>query len=261
MKLSNTYLFPWHEKSRASRDLSSELGVKRILREGSKFEGSPEKWVINYGNSDVPAEVQKCKIINDPKRVAVCVNKLDFFRAMQSAANVRVPPWTNTLEKAMEWVRAGILVAARTKLTARAGAGLVFIENLKEFVKAPLYTKYIRKKEEYRVHFAFGKRIAIQQKVLRKTDDDGRAIDPATVDFRVRSHKNGFIFQRHNLHTPDDVVTQATRAFNASKLDFGAVDVIWNEHLNKAYVLEINTAPGLEGQTLEDYVHAFKESW
>ena len=43
-------------------------------------------------------------------------------------------------------------------------------------------------------------------------------------------------------------------------LDFGAVDVIWNEHESKAYVLEINTAPGLEGSTVEDYKEFFNRA-
>jgi glutathione synthase/RimK-type ligase-like ATP-grasp enzyme len=43
----------------------------------------------------------------------------------------------------------------------------------------------------------------------------------------------------------------------ASGLDFGAVDVIWNERQQRAYVLEINSAPGLEGTTIDDYVRYF----
>jgi hypothetical protein len=36
-------------------------------------------------------------------------------------------------------------------------------------------------------------------------------------------------------------------------LDFGAVDVGWNEHHGEATIYEVNTAPGLEGTTLEKY--------
>jgi D-alanine-D-alanine ligase-like ATP-grasp enzyme len=41
-------------------------------------------------------------------------------------------------------------------------------------------------------------------------------------------------------------------------LDFGAVDVIWNEKEDKYYVLEVNTACGLEGTTLDKYVEQFR---
>jgi len=43
-------------------------------------------------------------------------------------------------------------------------------------------------------------------------------------------------------------------------LDFGAVDIVYNENDNKAYVLEINTAPGLSGTTLEKYVEVFSHA-
>ncbi|MNY81884.1 hypothetical protein D3C86_2236870 [compost metagenome] len=48
-------------------------------------------------------------------------------------------------------------------------------------------------------------------------------------------------------------------AVNALGLDFGAADVIWNDHRKQAFVLEVNTAPGLTGTTLEKYAKALKE--
>ena len=50
----------------------------------------------------------------------------------------------------------------------------------------------------------------------------------------------------------------ALAAMVASGLDFGAVDVIWNSRRLEAYVLEINSAPGLQGQTVENYAAAFR---
>jgi glutathione synthase/RimK-type ligase-like ATP-grasp enzyme len=48
-------------------------------------------------------------------------------------------------------------------------------------------------------------------------------------------------------------------AVSALGLDFGAVDIIWNEREDKCYVLEVNTAPGLQGSTLENYANAIME--
>jgi D-alanine-D-alanine ligase-like ATP-grasp enzyme len=42
-------------------------------------------------------------------------------------------------------------------------------------------------------------------------------------------------------------------------LDFGAVDIIYNEKNNRWVVLEVNTAPGLSGETLNRYVEMIKE--
>jgi glutathione synthase/RimK-type ligase-like ATP-grasp enzyme len=44
---------------------------------------------------------------------------------------------------------------------------------------------------------------------------------------------------------PIPVVRVATRAFNQTDLDFGGVDVMWDENTKQATVLEINSAPSL----------------
>ncbi len=79
------------------------------------------------------------------------------------------------------------------------------------------------------------------------------------VNWQVRNHKNGFIFQHENFELPEECVVKAKEAVELCGLDFGAVDIIWNDKQQRAYVLEVNTAPGLEGKTLEAYAKAFKE--
>ena len=62
--------------------------------------------------------------------------------------------------------------------------------------------------------------------------------------------------------TPDPVRdTIAVNAVKALGLDFGAVDIIYNEKENQYYVLEVNTAPGLEGTTLIKYAERFSKLW
>jgi glutathione synthase/RimK-type ligase-like ATP-grasp enzyme len=51
----------------------------------------------------------------------------------------------------------------------------------------------------------------------------------------------------------------AIRTVEILGLDFGAVDIIWNKKQDRYYVLEVNTAPGLEGETVVRYANAFKE--
>ena len=85
----------------------------------------------------------------------------------------------------------------------------------------------------------------VQQKRQR------RAIDG--INFQIRSHDNGWVFCRRHVAPPTDVLTQAVSAVSVLGLDFGAVDVGWNERNQEATVYEVNTAPGLEGTTLEVY--------
>ncbi len=78
--------------------------------------------------------------------------------------------------------------------------------------------------------------------------------------WKVRNNANGFIFARNGDalgDVPDDVLQQAIDGVTSLGLDFGAADVIYNERSSLAYVLEVNTAPGLEVTTLDNYSAAF----
>ena len=107
---------------------------------------------------------------------------------------------------------------------------------------------YKKKKHEYRVHVFNGEVIDITQKKKRKGAE--------FLDTKIRNHKNGWVYAREDITEPEDLRQQAARAMYAVGLKFGAVDLIWNELENKSYVLEINTAPGLTGATLEKYAQA-----
>jgi glutathione synthase/RimK-type ligase-like ATP-grasp enzyme len=257
------FFYPWHKNSKSVEALREALGddARIILTRGSSFRGTKNKKVINWGSSQLPPEVAEATIYNKPGAIAKAGNKLDFFKLIKDSNEpARVPDWTTDLGTAIKWASKGEVVG-RLALTSSGGTDIVFSSDGIEgnFIKAKLFTRYIKKSAEFRVHIAFGEVIDVQKKVLRTTDDAGNAIDPKTVDFRIRNHRNGFIFQRNNIEVPDDVVFQARRAMGATSLDFGAVDVIWNEHEKQAYVLEINTAPGLEGTTVESYARKFRE--
>lgn len=144
-------------------------------------------------------------------------------------------------------------VLARTILTGHSGAGIKFLEPAAKIV-APLYVQYKKKRHEYRVHFFKNKDgsyqvIDVTQKKKRKGTEN--------LDTKIRNHKNGWVYAREDIVEPQDLRQQALLTANAVGLDFGAVDLIWNEKENKSYVLEVNSAPGLTGTTLEQYCQAF----
>lgn len=63
------------------------------------------------------------------------------------------------------------------------------------------------------------------------------------------NHKNGFAFKLVNSEfVPRPAVDAAILAVKSLKLDFGAVDIIQGKD-GKFYVLEVNTAPGVENST------------
>lgn len=245
------FIYPYKQGSESAKQLAQGLGAKRIMLEGSKFKGSPEKVVINWGSSALSEEALKCKVINKPDAVASAANKLLFFRAV--AEFCRTPDWTTDKEVAEVWRKDGHTVLARHKLTGNSGEGIEIIEG-GEMPDAPLYVRYVPKKQEYRVHVLNGEVVDVQRKARRKDVPDDH------INWRIRNFDNGFIFARGEAlgEVPEDVLTQAVNAVKACGLDFGATDVIYNDKQQLAYVLEVNTAPGLSGSTLDGYVERFK---
>lgn len=125
-----------------------------------------------------------------------------------------------------------------------------------ELPNAPLYTKYVKKKYEFRVHVFNGQ-------VLRTTIKLKRSgVERATT--QIRNLENGYVF----ANVPDGVATEvvelceaeAIKAVAAVGYDYGAVDCVYNARLNRVFVLEVNSAPAMEGTTLEVYSNAIIES-
>ena len=246
------YIYSYNQGSKGSKGLAAALGGKRIKHTGSNFKGSPNKIVINWGASSLPEEVLKCKVINDPQKIAIASNKLHFFKALETSMEETpdIPEWTQYPGEALSWLPTPIV--ARQKLQGHSAEGLVIIEKEEDFVPAPLYTKYVKKKHEFRVHVV-GERVIDVQRKARRLD-----VPNSQVNWQVRNLNGGFIYAREGFTTPEKVKQQALLAIKAIGLDFGAVDILWNNHQERACVLEINTAPGLQGTTVELYANAFQ---
>ena len=164
-----------------------------------------------------------------------------------------------SLTKPVSWTGDTVV---RHKLTGHSGEGIEIVRASEPLPDAPLYVEYIKKENEYRVHIgrcpsksdtadASTSIISIQRKARRLETPDNE------VNWQVRNHDNGFVYVRGGVNPPPAVMDAASRALVASGLDFGAIDVIYNRKEGKAYVLEINTAPGVEGTTVEDYAAFF----
>lgn len=65
-----------------------------------------------------------------------------------------------------------------------------------------------------------------------------------------------WIFENQGLKIPDSAKELAIGVVGAVGLDFGAVDIVLHNNVPK--VLEINSAPGMEGTTLERYFDAIR---
>lgn len=172
------------------------------------------------------------------------------------AGYARTPEFSTSSMDAQMWLNQGYTVVERHILNGNSGAGIRLVEpgDDEGLSRAPLYVRYVPKKQEYRVHVCGGQAVDIQRKARRKDVEDD------AINWKIRNHDNGFIFARNEGDAvPPDVIVQSVKAVTLLGLAFGAVDVIFNEKEQQAYVLEVNTAPGLSGTTLEGYLSRFRD--
>lgn len=245
----NCFIYPYIPASASAKALSDTLGMKRIRHKNSKFKGGKHKTVINWGCSSLPDEVMKCNVINSPEKVNLCSNKLSYYQCISGKEDSpRVPEWTTCKETASKWE---CLTVVRHNLRGSGGDGIELVEAGSPLPNAPLYTKYVKKVSEWRVHVIKGESILVQKKARKN------AVPDDAVDWRIRNLAGGFIYATGLGNPHPDVTKQAMLAMGVAGLDFGAVDVVWNSKKEQAYVLEINTAPGLMGGTLLKYSEVF----
>lgn len=266
--MSRIIIYPYKMGSGSAGVLTEELRSRgyRVLKVFPDRLYSPRRndIVINWGNSHIPTWVLNEPIaprfINYTGDVQNASNKLTAFQTMQEAG-ISIPEFTTNWQEACGWAYT-YRVLARRQLTGHSGAGISTIDpdrnrNIEYdrgmYAGVPLFVKYIKKSEEYRVHVFNGQVIDIQQKMRRN------GLGREEINYQIRVHNNGWVFTRNEINPPEIVTRESINAVNALGLDFGAVDVIYNRYYSTAYVLEVNTAPGLEGQTINSYATAIED--
>lgn len=179
-------------------------------------------------------------------RYGDCKDKL--FQYQWFAAN-GIPsfPFTTSIEEAKEWAASGKVVVARTLTRASEGKGIVIAETPEQVPKAPVYTLYMKKKKEFRVHVFQDKVVAVLEKRKRKGVEH---------DTRIRNSANGYVFCRQDVTEPEGIRELAIKAAKVNSSDFSGVDIGYNEKLNQLFVIEVNSAPGMEATTVINYADA-----
>lgn len=246
------FVLPYKRGSHAARVISRGIGAKQVRLVRSRWRPKLTRLLINWGHTNPPIDVGN-QVLNKPEATALAVNKLAALRRMQEAG-VRVPRFTDSKAEAAQWLaeKPDTVIFCRTMLRASGGRGIVIAKNNLDLVQAPLYTKRVKKQEEYRVHIFRGGVIDVAQKRLRR----GFA-GHADRNAYVRNFHNGWIHAHDNVVCPDSVKEISIQATQALGLDFGAVDVGLTAK-GLPFVFEVNTAPGLENQqTINAYINAF----
>jgi hypothetical protein len=254
--MARIIIYPYNMGSASARALQDGLNrptriAKRVRPDGDYVPRLGDV-VVNWGSGRIPDWAGARFMLNHPTNVASAGNKLTTLQQLM-ANHISTVEWTTDMNVAARWINEGFAAICRTLLRSHSGGGIIIARTHGDLVEAPLYTKYKKKKNEYRVHVFNGNVIDVQEK--RKATEFERDEDQALI----RSHQNGWNFCREDIEHQPILNGVALDTIRALGLDFGAVDIIYNRHDDAYYVLEVNTAVGLEGTTLDIYKRAIEQ--
>lgn len=235
------------------QELRLNANVMSLVSDGSRYRSRVGDIVVNYGNRRYnDAFFGGATVLNSVVALNRAANKVAAFNALR-LAEVKTVEYTVDREVAQNWNRNEI-VYERGTLTGHSGEGITVRLPREGIADAPLYTKGIQgPRREWRVHVFEGVITYVQKKIRR---NGYRELESYRED--IRNHHTGWVYSSNFQDSPpDQVLIQAHKAVSALGLNFGAVDLI-SKNTN-AWVLEVNTAPGLTGTTLETYTHNIVE--
>lgn len=244
-----------------------------------KIKPSPKtKLFINWGLTDLGvSNIPNTPILNHPLHIRRSSNKIETLRLL-SANNIPSPIFFLSYREAYNYLEANPKekIVCRTLINSTNGNGIVIAKTLEELVDCRLYTVYFPKKWEIRVHVAsfpslstkdtnvaFGEVIHISQKRRLSSEElESRGLLSERSKY-IRNLSNGYIYSDRldSLLSPElleAIGMHCLETFRVLELNFGAVDVLISKNMEYV-ILEVNSAPGLQGRTLEIYSSVFRE--
>lgn len=278
-------IIPYNKASASVKELKNNFERCTILSPNSprlvkllNGERTTNKHVfIKWGKTDF--DIRLSELSNNPnilllnnRDLSNYTNKLKFFETFKNTAtaNAYLPEVYYTKETAHRyWDTVGrrttednkIILVERQSLNGTGGDGIRFLtKNTAPSTNGRLWTVYIPKKHEYRVHISKTGIIAVQKKFLPmgSAREDAHA---KQLQFSLRNYANGWRYQIvEQDQVPGNVLSAAGRIINSGRhtADFCALDIIHKESNGNSFVLEANTAPGVSSPLTEKYTQYFK---
>jgi len=237
-------IFPYKLGSVSAKRLARTLGTLRV---SPSYNARRKDVIVNWGNSTPPHFRWMKQDLNNPHAITLASNKLNTFTELECKGFEDIPQYTISKDIAKHLIDMGDTIYCRSTVTGHSGRGIVIANTTNELINAPLYTVKTKHKHEYRVHVFRGQVLDIQMK--RKRND-------AIGGTGIRNHANGWVYARAEIAPPEELLLSSINAVRLLGLDFGAVDIGHRVIDNKFFVFEVNTAPGLEGTTLDKYSKA-----
>lgn len=228
---------------RKGGETAKKLAKLCKCRASRKYLPRKEEFIINYGRDYEFANLN----------TNVIFNKLEAYHILNENG-IRQP---KIYLKGDEIPDEAFPLLARKEYHSQ-GRDIIYIhdreqlENELEDFMYDFLVEYIPKKSEYRVHVLRDYATVVSVKV----NPDGNG-DPI-----VRSKRNGWKQINYEGRWVEELENLAIKAMDALDYDFGAVDIIRKG--KRLYILEVNSAPGLEPRKLQlyaDYFKAMEERW
>jgi len=170
------------------------------------------------------------RTFNKRDAILANANKFGSLQKMQSAG-VRVPPFSR------DWRDLTFPMLGRSSNHQGGTDVRLYLQpkDIEMSYPAAYYVQYVPKVKEYRVHVCNGKVLKV---IDKRYNPDSNAYDQLVWNFRT-GHQFfwGTYLPMHNA---------AITAVQAMGLDFGAVDCIVGHEDGELYILEVNTAPGID---------------
>jgi len=244
----------WYTKSTTTtgKNLANELGINCGCKVPPKNSDVVIGWGSRLKNSDINLSYLNDKIVLN-KHLAIKNNrdKVLSLKIMQERA-VNVPKFCIDSEVDRKITNKDITfpLIARTRFH-QGGSGFELCLCKRDIRRArnrginDYYIQYIPNHKEYRVHVFDKNIIRVQIKKGLKDCDNWK-----------RNHDSGWVFSNIEIeNTPKQILTEALNAVKSLGLTFGAADLIFSDY-EEAFVIEVNSAPGLEDNGLEIYSSA-----
>lgn len=243
--MKRVFFSPYNLGSEGCKSLAQSIGAIRT-KATKRFKR--DVLLVNWGRSDLIPRGKPYKVLNASDKVIRATNKLLCLNRLAEAGVARVEH-TTSIDVVKQWLTtAGTVIYGRSLLNSSQGKGIVIITKPDEIVWCPMYTKGILNAHEYRVHVFDNKIVDVTKKRRRNAIERN--------DY-IKNLSNGWVYCREGINIPDSIFMAAKDSVAALSLDFGAVDILLRKSV--PYVLEINTAPGLTGTTLNRYIHHFSK--
>lgn len=198
--------------------------------------------LIRYGN---PYPTVAKTNYNTPEFIELCVFKSRFSKFMNEKGFYA--PVFHSGGKPEEFP-----VLIRKSLTGTGGKGIVIVKNMEEFeqqFESPYFwTPFVKMSSEFRVHVLGGNFIKIFKKIITTPGVE-------EAEYPIRNVASGYHYARKEMHKENFKVLRQLeeKLREVFPTGFYGLDVGWDVINKRYFIIEANSAPGLNTQTVKMY--------